>query len=72
MIEERTVIEKAICGNGELDPCIYLAAGKVCWIISWPFQGIEGIVIQRNRSAKIVLQMRLLFSEGYYWLMPDF
>jgi transcriptional antiterminator RfaH len=53
-------IDHAIRAGDLLDPYPFAAVGRHCRIIAGPFQGIEGVVVQRGRMARIVLQVTLL------------
>ena len=53
-------VYKALASNAHLDPYPFLATGKRCRITTGPFMGVEGIVISRDRKAKIVLEVSIL------------
>lgn len=60
LIHELATIEMALAGNAELDPYPMLAVGQRCRITGGPFEGIEGVVVERARRARLVLQVGLL------------
>ncbi|MHC4295380.1 MAG: transcription termination/antitermination protein NusG [Planctomycetota bacterium] len=60
LIEELLAIEKALAGKAELDPCPFAAVGKRCRVKAGPFQGLEGLVVTRNKVARLVLQVSIL------------
>ncbi len=60
LIRELGTIEKALKSKAELDPYPHAAEGKVCRIVSGPFEGLEGVVIRRSKVSKIVLQVSFL------------
>ncbi len=53
-------IEKVIAGGLPLDPYPFAAVGRRCRIRSGPLQGTEGVVIQRGRPARLVLEVGIL------------
>jgi transcription antitermination factor NusG len=59
-VAELSAIEKALAGKATLDPYPFAAVGKRCRITAGPFQGTEGIVIQRDRVTRLVLQVAIL------------
>jgi len=60
LLAELTAIEKALAGKAQLDPYPSLAVGRRCRIRAGAFQGLEGIVVRRNKLARIVLQVSIL------------
>jgi transcription antitermination factor NusG len=59
-IRELTSIQKALSGKAVLDPYPYAAVGKRCRVKAGPFQNTEGVVIQRGKTWRLVLQVSLL------------
>ena len=57
---ELAAIEKALAGKAELDPYPHAAVGRRCRIRSGPFRGMEGVVIRREKLARVVLQVSVL------------
>jgi transcription antitermination factor NusG len=60
MIEELVAIEKAIRGKAVLDPYPSIVEGQRCRITAGAFKGLEGIVVQRGTTSRIVLQVSIL------------
>jgi len=60
LIIELDNIEKAMEGKAELDPYPFAAVGERCRIIAGPFSGLEGIVVSRDKMARLVLQVSIL------------
>ena len=59
-LSQIAAVHKAMSSNAQLDPYPFLATGKRCRIVGGPFMGIEGIVISRDRKARIVLEVSIL------------
>jgi transcriptional antiterminator RfaH len=59
-LSEIMAIEKVIAGCAVLDQYPRIAAGTRCRVIAGPFQGIEGVVIDRNKMARMVLSVGIL------------
>jgi len=57
---ELAAIEKALAGKAVLDPYPHAAVGRRCRVAAGPFRGLEGVVVHRNRLAKIVLEVHML------------
>lgn len=53
-------IERAMANKAQLDPYPFAAQGQRCRVTSGPFQGLEGIVVQRTNLARLVLQVTIL------------
>ncbi len=60
LIEELGAIAKVLQNQTPLDPYPHLAEGNRCRITAGAFEGIEGVVVQRNRTARIVLSVGIL------------
>ena len=60
LLAELAAIEKALAGKAQLDPYPSLAVGRRCRIRAGAFQGLEGIVVRRNKLTRIVLQVSIL------------
>ena len=60
LVRELVAIETALAGKAELDPYPFAAVGQRCRITAGPFMGLEGVVIQRNGIARLVLQVSML------------
>jgi transcription antitermination factor NusG len=59
-VAQIAAIEKALAGRVSLDPYPFAAVGERCRIKAGPFQGTEGIVIHRSKSARFVLEVGIL------------
>ena len=60
LIKELAGIEVALKAKIQLDPYPFAAVGQRCRIKSGPFKDMEGIVIQRNCIARVVLEISVL------------
>jgi hypothetical protein len=61
LIDELLRVEKVIEGRAKIDLYPFAAVGRRCRIRGGPFEGIEGVVVERNdRTARIVLQVSVL------------
>ena len=71
LLSELTCIERALAGKAALDPYPYAAVGKRCRIKAGPFRDLEGIVIQRSKATKIVLQVSILGQGAAMEIEPE-
>jgi len=71
LLDELTCIERALASKAVLDPYPYAAVGKRCRIKSGPFRDLEGIVIQRSKATKIVLQVSILGQGASMEIEPE-
>jgi transcriptional antiterminator RfaH len=53
-------IEKVINGKAVLDPYPFAAVGRRCRVTAGPFQGLEGVVVQRDKACRLVLEVSIL------------
>jgi len=60
LVRELTAIEIALAGKAQLDPYPFAAVGRHCRVKGGCLRGVEGVVIQRNGRARIVLQVAIL------------
>ena len=60
LVTELANIEIALKAKGRLDPYPFAAVGRRCRVRSGPFCGVEGIVVKRNRVARVVLEITVL------------
>ena len=60
LIEELTAVERALAGKAELDLYPFAVVGRRCRVTAGPFRGLEGVVIHRNRVARLVLEINIL------------
>lgn len=62
-VAEIAAVEKALRGHGVLDPYPFAAVGERCRVACGPFAGLEGIVVHRGKTARLVLEVSIL-SQG--------
>jgi hypothetical protein len=60
LVCELTSIECAIRANMHLSPYPQAAVGQRCRIIAGALTGLEGVVIQQARRARVVLEVQML------------
>ena len=60
LVGEFVPIERALSGKAKLDLHPFAAVGRRCRITAGPFEGIEGKVIQRRETTRIVLEISVL------------
>jgi len=60
LIAELAAIETALAANAELELYPSLAVGQRCRITTGPFEGLEGIVVERRNRARFVLTVGIL------------
>lgn len=60
LVQQLDRIRVALAGKAELDPYPFAAIGSRCRIMAGPFQGLEGVVVQRGRYARFVLEVGIL------------
>lgn len=60
LVSELAAVERALSGKAELDPYPFAAVGRRCRIKAGPFRGLEGVVVHRNRVARLVLEIDIL------------
>ena len=71
LLGELTSIVRALTGKAILDPYPYAAVGKRCRIRSGPFRDLEGVVIQRSKATRIVLQVSILGQGAAMEIEPE-
>jgi transcription termination/antitermination protein NusG len=59
-VRELTQIERAINAGVDLTPHDYIKVGQRCRVTNGPLQGLHGIVIDNQGSARLVLQVDML------------
>jgi transcriptional antiterminator RfaH len=59
-VAEIAAIEKALTGGAVLDPYPHAAVGMRCRVSAGPFLGMEGVVLQRGKLARLVLEISIL------------
>ncbi len=60
LIRELSMIQKALQGKVSLDLYPFAAQGERCRIISGPFMGMVGTVVECSRTARLVLAVDML------------
>lgn len=60
LIDELVAIEKALVGKAELDLYPQPAIGSRYRIMAGAMKGLEGVVVQISRRARLVLEVKLL------------
>jgi len=60
LINELAAIEMALAHGAQLDPYPFAAVGRRCRVAAGPFRGIEGIVLHRSRTTRLLLQVAVL------------
>jgi len=71
LLGELTFIERALVSKALLDPYPYAAVGRRCRIKSGPFMDLEGVVIQRSKATRIVLQVSILGQGASMEIEPE-
>ena len=71
LIAELSAVAQAMAGKAELDPYPFAAVGQVCRITEGAFQGLEGVVVRRSKSTRLVLQISLLGQGASMEIHPD-
>ncbi len=59
-VSEISAVQRALAGDAKLDPHPFAAIGRRCRVKAGPFEGIEGVVVHRNKIARLVLQVSIL------------
>ena len=60
LVRELSMIQRAVQGTVSLDLYPFAAQGERCRIISGPFADLEGTVVERSRTARLVLAVDML------------
>ncbi len=60
LVAELRAIEQAIQGKASLDLYPFAAVGKRVRIAAGPLMGLEGVVVERSKLARVVLQVSVL------------
>ncbi len=71
-VEEISQIAQALTAGAELDLYPFAAVGQRCRITRGPFFGLEGMVIERKRLARFVLQVDILGQGAALEVDADF
>jgi len=70
-IAELEAIRTAIQSGVPLDPYPSIAIGTHCRVVRGPLRGVEGIVIRKDASARLVLQVRMLGQGASLEIGPE-
>jgi transcription antitermination factor NusG len=60
LMDELSAVYRALDGKAVLEPYPTAAVGERCRITAGPFQGMEGVVVRVNDTARLVLQVGIL------------
>lgn len=60
LVAELVQVEQALASKAALDPYPFAAVGARCRVKAGPLRGLEGIVLRRDRTARLVLQVSML------------
>ena len=60
LVEELVCLERTLVEGVQIDCYPFAAMGSRCRIKAGPLQGIEGVVVDRGRSARLVLKVTIL------------
>jgi len=60
IVRELLSLEQAIRSKVPLDPYPFAAVGQCVRIAAGPLMGLEGIVVEREKTTKVILQVRVL------------
>jgi len=60
LVRELAQVELALASKAALDPYPFAAVGARCRVKAGPLRGIEGIVLRRDKTARLVLQVSML------------
>ncbi len=60
LVKELLTIEQAIRGQIPLDPYPFVAVGQRVRIAAGPLMGLEGVVVERDKLTRVVLQVSVL------------
>lgn len=60
LVAELSALEKALTGQAVLDPYPFAAVGRRCRVTAGAFMGVEGVIVQRAKLARLVLEVSIL------------
>ena len=60
LINELAVIQQALAASADLEPYAGAAVGQRCRVKAGPFEGLEGVVVERHTRARLVLNVDLV------------
>ncbi len=64
-------LEKAIKGGAVLDAYPFAVVGRRCRVTAGAMQGIEGVIVDRAKLAKVVLEVSMLGQGALMEIDPD-
>ena len=60
LLADLNAVQRVISGQTKVDPHPFAAIGQRCRVTAGPFEGVEGVVVDRRRQCKFVLEVRIL------------
>jgi len=69
---ELSQIQRALEAPAGFDPFPYLREGMPCRITAGPLRGIQGIVVHRGGTTRLVLQIQMLGQSVATEIDPSF
>lgn len=60
LIGELAAIHQALTVSANVEPYPHVAVGQRCRIKAGPFEGLEGVVVERRARARVVLSVHLI------------
>ncbi|NLF32417.1 MAG: antitermination protein NusG [Planctomycetes bacterium] len=60
LVGELVQLQRALASRAQLDPYPFAAVGARCRVKAGPLRGLDGIVIRRDKTARLVLQVSML------------
>jgi transcription antitermination factor NusG len=72
LVSELSALERVLTGEVEVDAYPFAAVGRRCRIIAGPFEGVEGVVVHRNRRARVVIEVGILGLGAVIEIDTDF
>jgi transcription antitermination factor NusG len=70
-LAELEAIRFTIQSGTKLDPYPSIAVGTFCRVVRGPLRGIEGVVIRKDASTRLVLQIRMLGQGASLEIAPE-
>ena len=53
-------VQRALAGDLPMDPYPFAVVGRRCRVTAGPLEGMEGVVVQRDKLARLVLEVSIL------------
>jgi len=69
---ELSQIDVALRQEASLDPFPYLKKGRLCRVRRGPLMGLEGLIVQRQGTTRLVLQIDILGQSVATEIDPEF